>query len=281
LIYGKSKPSFDGGNAYNYIVRQCSFGPRNPGSQGHRLCKEFLINELKKSADNVTEQKFYHFDENIKKNVQMANIIASFNVSSKKRIMLCAHWDTRPFADRDKNPIKRKQPILGANDGASGVAVLLEIAKILKTNKPNVGIDIVLFDGEDYGHEGTDNYFLGSKYYVKNNSNYSPMFGILLDMVGDKDLEIPIEGHSKLYAPDIVNRVWDSAEKIGASAFIRNDGNEVKDDHLILLNAGIRCIDVIDFDYPYWHTTEDTPDKCSPESLQQIGDVLVEIIYSL
>jgi Zn-dependent M28 family amino/carboxypeptidase len=174
---------------------------------------------------------------------------------------------------------------LGANDGASGVAVLLEIARQIHEIEPPVGIDIVFFDGEDYGREGDlDNYCLGSRYFTANNVKYFPKFAILLDMIGDAQLSIPVEGYSKNYAPTVVEMVWNIAEKLGIYQFQREVRGYVFDDHVILNEGGIPAIDIIDFEYPdfshrYWHTLEDTPDKCSPRSLKVVGDVLMELIY--
>ncbi|MFQ5823301.1 MAG: DUF4910 domain-containing protein [bacterium] len=211
----------------------------------------------------------------------MTNIIASFAPEKNERILLCAHWDTRPWADQDPDLENRDKPILGANDGASGVAVLLEVAKTIQISEPKFGVDIIFFDGEDAGLPGqTDSYALGSQYFAKNKDfHYHPQFGILLDMVGDKDLQIYQEENSLEYAPQIVEKVWNKAQRLELQAFIPTPGYEVTDDHMPLLRAGIPCIDLIDFNYDYWHTLEDTPDKCSPESLAQVGQLLLSLLY--
>jgi len=216
------------------------------------------------------------------KSYTLYNIVASFGQQGR-RILLAAHWDTRPWADRDPNPKNRNRPIIGANDGASGVAVLLEIAHHLKAQPPQVGVDIVLFDGEDSGREGHDDEFLqGSRYFAAHKSpDYVPEFGIVVDMVGDRELTLYIEQNSFRYARQVVDRVWRKAEELGITEFIRDARYQVVDDHLPLLEVGIPCIDVIDFEYPYWHTLEDTPDKCSPESLEKVGQVLLHVIYEL
>lgn len=278
-------PQFDGQRAFDYLVKQVDFGPRNPGSKGHEECLNYLKMELEKTADSVILQPFVHYDSINKKTVPLTNIIASYNSKAGKRIFLAAHWDTRPFADMDRKGDKDR-PIPGANDGASGVAVLLEIANHLKSNPPEVGVDLILFDGEDYGPEGhLEEYFLGSRYFVKNKGNYRPRYGILLDMIGDANLSLPIEGFSQQSAPHIVDKVWSAAESIGAYQFERRVGQYINDDHVILIEGGIPCIDVIDFEYPdknhgYWHTREDTPDKCSSESLRTVGQVMLEVIYN-
>jgi hypothetical protein len=282
----KSIPDFNAQNSFGYLLKQTDFGPRNPGSTGHDECRQWLVSELKKYAVSVFEQRFTHEDMRLDTTIQMTNIIASFNPEFKKRILLCAHWDTRPHADKDE-PHNINTPILGANDGASGVAVLLEIARNLNNEKPEVGVDIFLFDGEDYGLEGDlEEYFLGSKYFAANMLNtYKPVFGILVDMVGDAQLSLPVEYYSHKHAPQVVEKVWSAAEKLGYSQFERKSGPAVSDDHLPLIQAGIKCIDIIDFQYPddthkYWHTLQDTPDKCSPRSLKAVGQTLLQVIYT-
>ncbi len=272
-------PEFDANSAFEYLKKQVSFGPRVPNSKAHEDCKNFLVNELSMYADAVNLQEFTHFY--LGKNFKLTNIIASFNLTSGFRILLCAHWDSRPYADEEKEATKRIQPVPGANDGASGVAILLEIARILKNNPPPIGVDIILFDGEDFGISGDlDNFCIGSKYFAKNKSpNYNPQFGILLDMVGDKDLQIFKEENSVRYAPDIANYVWSIARELGISEFKDAIKHSIYDDHIPLNEAGIRTINIIDFDYPYWHTTEDTPDKCSPQSLEKVGKVVLNVIF--
>ncbi len=282
---GKTKkviPSFDGRRAYDLLVKQCDFGPRNPGSEGHESAKEFLLEELKRWAPIVSEQKFEYSDEKSKTRINLSNIIASFYPKNKKRALLCAHWDTRPFADKDSNPQNRDKPIIGANDGASGVAVLLEIGRLISQVEPPRGIDIVFFDGEDFGKkEDLSDYFLGSQYFaLSKQGKYKPEFGVLLDMVGDADLNIHPEQYSLNHFPKIVGKVWKAAFDVGSHQFKEGAKYKIRDDHLPLIDAGIPCIDVIDFDYPYWHTLEDTPDKCSPESLQAVGNVIIKLIYT-
>ena len=195
-------------------------------------------------------------------------------------MLLAAHWDTRPFADRDPDPEKRHLPILGANDGASGVAVLLELARAFHSKPPDTQVIMVLFDGEDYG-KTTDEMLLGSRYFARNiEERWRPDYGILIDMVGDKDLDIYVEPFSKRAAPDIVKKVWKLARKLRLKGFYSQECSPILDDHIPLIEVGIKCIDIIDFNYPYWHSMEDTPDKCSPESLETIGKLLLELIYS-
>jgi Zn-dependent M28 family amino/carboxypeptidase len=272
-------PNFNADSAFWFLEKQVSFGPRVPNSKSHEECKNFLYSEISKYADAVKLQEFTH--SYLGKSFKLTNIIASFNLNSGFRVLLCAHWDSRPYADEEKEASKRIQPVPGANDGASGVAVLLEIARILKNNPPPIGVDIIFFDGEDLGISGDlENFCIGSKYFAKNKqANYLPQFGILLDMVGDKDLQIFKEENSMKYAPDVVNYVWSIARELGISEFKDQIKHNVYDDHIPLNEVGIRTIDIIDFDYPYWHTVEDTPDKCSPQSLEKVGRVLLNLIY--
>ncbi len=277
---------FDGDSAYQYLLMQTDLGPRNPGSEGHRQCLKMLSDRLTENGASVSMQPFMHYDAFLEKSYTMTNIIGSFQPENASRILLCAHWDTRPFADRDR-PENQNTPILGANDGASGVAVLLELSRHIGNNPPPVGIDIVLFDGEDYGREGNlENYCLGSRQFIDVNDRYFPRFAILLDMVGDAQLQLPIEGYSSQFEPDLVNRIWNTAAELGIYEFIPIERYYVFDDHVILNQGGIPAIDIIDFEYPdesnrYWHTLEDTPDKCSARSLKKVGDVLLQFIYNL
>ena len=279
-------PPFHGEEAFRFLTAQTDLGPRNPGSKGHDRCLAYLEQTLVRLADTVRLQPFPHagYDG---ATLQLTNIIASFNPESPARILLCAHWDTRPRADREENPRRRNEPIIGANDGASGVAVLLQLATLLRAHPPSVGLDIVLFDGEDYGLEGdTGNYLLGSRHFASTASRaVVPRFGILLDMVGDAALELPREGYSVRYAPDVVNHIWNTARGLGITEFVDFPGGEIIDDHLPLNEVGIRTVDIIDFEYPdpthrYWHTHEDTPDKCSPESLEAVGTVITHVVYN-
>lgn len=279
-------PSFDQTNAFNLLKKQVEFGPRYPGASGHDQARDYLVSQLKQYADSVTLQDFSH---NINGNqIKMQNITAVFNPKAKNWILLCAHWDTRPTADQEVLAAKKKQPIPGANDGASGVAVLLEMARMFAKQKPDVGIYMVLFDGEDYGPSGA-NMFLGSAYFAQNLDKCAVVdgkpvkfkYGILLDMVGDKDLGIYQEDQSSQAAPNVVKKVWDTAKALGYEEQFPSEGSQsIMDDHVPLIRAGVKCIDIIDFDYGPWHTLDDTVDKCSPKSLKIVGDVIAHVVYS-
>jgi len=278
-------PVFDGKSAYSFLLKQCEFGPRAPGTVGHQQCRDYLTQTLRTYADEVSTQSFllaYRTPKGEPRSAQAANIIANFQTNVGNRILLCAHWDSRPWADRDPNPANHDKPILGANDGASGVAVLLEMARLLAQNKPAVGVDIVLFDGEDVGHEGDERSYArgAAAFAAQADPHYRPRLGILLDMIGDANLAIYKEAYSTQYAPAVVEKVWSKADELGIGELVPQTGYAIFDDHLPLLEAGIPCIDLIDFDYPYWHTLQDTPDKCSAPSLERIGRLLVALIYA-
>ena len=272
------KPSsFDQNRAFSYLKKQCEFGPRFPGSKAHQETQVYLFSELQKFANEVKLQPFDFRHGN--QTIRMNNILARFGEERGEKILLAAHWDTRPFADKDSKPANRNQPIIGANDGASGVAVLLEIARVLKSKSPPRQVFIVLFDGEDYGRT-VESMFLGSKYFARNMGRWQPDFGILLDMVGDRDLELPMELFSWNADRELTESIWRRARELGLSAFQPRFGVAVMDDHLPLIQAGVPTINIIDFDYPHWHTLEDTPDKCRAESLGVVGQLMLNIIYS-
>jgi Zn-dependent M28 family amino/carboxypeptidase len=277
---GKSAdPQFDARRAWQHLVKQVQFGARYPGGAGHDACRDYLVRTLRMYTDRVRVQSFMAVNYLLNQRVRADNIIATFGRGPFK-LLLCAHWDNRPLADQDPHPANRKRPVPGANDGASGVAVLLEIARNLSRMQLNSTIQIVLFDAEDLGHPSKDHEFLqGSRFFARNLPlKPRPQMAILLDMVGDKDLQIYVEQNSQAYAPNLVEQVWNVAAQLGVSQFVPEARYMVTDDHLPLLQAGIPAIDVIDFDYPYWHTVDDTPDKCSPQSLKAVGDVVLEFV---
>ena len=272
-----SDGTFNAKRAFAYLEKQCEFGPRVPGTTIHQETGAYLFAELEKYADEVVFQPFEFQDQD--RTIQMNNILARFGEDSSGKMLLAAHWDTRPFADRDPDPANRNTPILGANDGASGVAVLLEVARVLKSKPPPTPVIIVLFDGEDYGRT-VSTMFLGSTHFAENMDGWEADFGILLDMVGDRMLELPMERYSWNAARDLTEAIWRRAEELGLPAFQHRLGPAIMDDHLPLIQSGVPTIDIIDFDYPYWHTVEDTPDKCSAESLEIVGRLVLDIIYS-
>lgn len=278
---GQNPPAFDGARAFAILEKQCAFGPRVPGTPAHQRCRDYLVTALRGYAGQVATQEFIHTFGQPAQSARAVNIIANFAPQKGERVLLCAHWDSRPWADMDPDPANRRKPVMGANDGASGVAVLLEIARLLKLQPPRVGVDIVLFDAEDQGLEGNDrSYAKGSQYFAATVvPTFRPRFGILLDMVGDRDLAIYQEHFSLRQARPVVEKVWAAAASAGVVEFYPQPGYAVYDDHVPLLERGIPCIDIIDFEYPYWHTLQDTPDKCSPASLEKVGRVVLQVIY--
>jgi hypothetical protein len=276
-IGGVSPAAFDSAAAWRHLEAQLAFGPRPPGTPAHTKLKEYLAAEMRKHTDEVILQEWT--DPAIR--LPLTNVIAKFpGRSAGPSVLLCAHWDTRPTADYDPSPANWAKPIPGANDGASGTAVLLELARVLKQNPPPVPVWLVFFDGEDYG-PGTDRMFLGSRYFAQNQPDGTPRKGVLLDMIGDADLSVPKEQFSVRRAPTVVAEVWTAAERAGHEAYFPDrDGGAIQDDHLPLLDAGILCIDLIDFTYAPWHTLADTADKCSPRSLKVIGETMVAWIYA-
>jgi glutaminyl-peptide cyclotransferase len=287
-------PAFNADSAYIFIENQVRFGTREPNSVGHRQTRDYLIGELRRFAGSnaVFAQDFWVEGYN-GETLALSNIIAAFNPQATTRILLAAHWDTRPRAEEDADPLRRENPILGADDGGSGVAVLIELARLMSENMPPVGVDILLFDGEDYGTSGDlDRYFLGARHWSLNPPvpGYSPRFAILLDLVGAKGAVFPKEGFSRRYAGPLVHQIWSLAAEMGYSNyFIDVAGPPVADDHMIVNQvAGIPMIDIIHYrttgqeiQFPdHWHTHKDNMDIISKETLQAVGDVVTEIIYN-
>lgn len=278
-------PEFSADSAFAFVKAQVDFGPRNPGSEGHAQALAYFTSVLKRTSGNhVFVQRFQ--TEGYNETLNLANVIAAFNPTAQTRIMLCAHWDTRPRADKETDPASASDPILGANDGASGVAVLLELARIFEKNPPPIGVDIVLFDGEDYGVESDlSKYFLGSRHWSANPpvAGYMPRFAILLDMVGGVNPRFPKEGFSTTYAPALVEQVWGiAAEKGHSGMFLDEAVGAIADDHMILNQEyGLPTIDIIHAPFPdYWHTSGDNLDIIDPKTLHAVGEVLLELIYN-
>ena len=264
-----------------YIRTQLGFGPRVPGTLGHRRAGDWIVEQMRSRADTVIVQTWLHVTAR-GDTLPMRNILARFRPGAEQRVLYVAHWDTRPVSDKARDPVNRQLPVPGANDGASGVALLMALADVLRANPPEYGVDLLFVDGEDYGdfETGTD-VLIGSKYFAKHlpSPDYRPLFAVVWDMIGDADLQIYQEGHSVQHAPEIVSRVWETASDLGYSRyFVPRAGEAITDDHLSLLDAGIRAIDVIDFEYPYHHTPEDRIDKISARSLQIVGDVATALI---
>jgi len=274
-------PSFDGESAFGFLQEQCDIGPRYPGSPGHAAIRRYLTDTLAAFGANVSVQPFEAVIST-GDTLHLVNVIANFRANARRRILLGAHYDTRPRADRERDPALRVKPIPGANDGASGVAVLLEIARLLGASKPSVGVDIVFFDGEDYGEEGNEqDYLLGSRRFVAGLRGYRPIAVVVVDMVGERDSQLPMEGFSAAASAALCREIYGIAATLGVENFVASQGPSIMDDHLPFIQAGLSAIDIIDFDYPYWHTLDDTPDKCSSASLAAVGNVLVHFIWGV
>jgi glutaminyl-peptide cyclotransferase len=278
----KTRPpqEFDGASAFRYIETQVGFGPRVPGTDAHRRMGDWLDSLLRERADTVIVQSWNHVTAG-RDTLPLRNFIARFNPSAEKRLLLLAHWDSRPTSDSPRSRDSTKA-VLGANDGGSGVALLLGIADVLKRSPPTAGVDLLLVDGEDYGDftDAPADVLIGSRYYGAHQApGPKPLYAVLFDLVADKDLQLYQEGNSLVGAPEVVELVWATAKELGYGGyFISSPRHTLIDDHLELQKAGIRAIDVVDFDYPAWHTTEDTIDKVSPASLQIVGDVAMALI---
>lgn len=278
---------FDADSAYMYLARQVAFGPRVPNTQAHKNTGDWLVGELNRHGLRVMEQKtkLKAFDGTI---LDSRNIFAQVNPEVKDRVLLLAHWDSRPWADKDPDPQKHNEPVDGANDGASGVAVLLEISRQLAINPLDKGIDILLVDAEDWGTDGDDeSWALGTQYFVQNPpvKGYSPKYAILLDMVGGENATFCREYFSERSAPLIAEQIWQTAKKLGYAKYFKDRmGSAVMDDHVELIKAGIPAIDIIDYRpeesgfNPRWHTASDNLDGISKETLQAIGKTLITFL---
>ncbi len=279
-------PAFDADSAYSYVARQVEFGPRVPNTEAHRKAGDWLVAELKRHGAEVIEQTptLTAFDGTA---LKTRNIFASFKPEATRRLLLVAHWDCRPWADEDPDPAKRTQPVDGANDGASGVGVLLEAARQMKTLNPNVGVDILFVDAEDWGESGDDStWALGTQYFANHppRPGYAPEAAVVLDMVGAPGAVFPREYFSQTNAPALVDAFWSAASRAGHSdIFPQSMGSAVTDDHVELLKAGIPAIDIIDYRdgegfCPQWHTAADDMSGISRETLGKVGQSLLRFV---
>jgi hypothetical protein len=270
---------FEAQSSFKYVEQQMAFGNRIPGTEAHERMGDWLDSMVRARADSVVVQDWKHVT--LKGDtLRLRNFIARFNPTATTRVLYLAHWDTRPIADSDSSTSKTS-PVPGANDGASGVAVLLGVADALKARPPAIGVDLLFTDGEDFGIFSEKNdVLIGSTYYARNPApGPAPIFAVLWDMVGDRNLKIFAEGNSSLGAPEVVDRVWTTAEELGYSSYFdRSARHTLEDDHIPFQKVGISAIDVVDFDYPYWHTPDDTIDKVSSESIKIVGDVAIAVI---
>ncbi len=282
-------PTSNADSVFTFVKSQTQFGARVPNSQAHNECVQYIANTLSRYGAEVTLQTA-DLTAHDGKTLHSTNIIGSYNKASKNRIFIAAHYDSRPWSDEEMLKENAAKPVIGANDGASGCGVMLELARILQTDTTGIGIDLIFFDSEDYGVSEAENSFcLGSQYWSKEAkiSGYTAKFGILLDMVGDPNAKFYKEQVSTYFAKDIVDMVWSKASKAGYSnLFINEDGGAITDDHYYVnLMAGIPCIDIIDYvpgrGFPdTWHTNNDVIENISPTTLQSVTDVLLRVIYN-
>lgn len=298
-------PVFSADSALLYCQQQCDFGPRTMNSEAHERCAQWIVAKFEQLGLQVTTQKtvLSGYDGTA---LKATNIIASYKPEATERIMICAHWDSRPWADNDPDEANHKKPVMAANDGASGVGVMLEIARLLNPSpntqhpSPNIGVDFICFDAEDWGtpqwaegttHDG-DTWALGAQYWSANphKQGYKARYGILLDMVGGQGAKFYQESVSLYYAPNIVKKVWRAAETIGFGSYFPNDeGGQITDDHVpVNQKADIPCIDIIphypDCEQssfgPTWHTVNDDMEHLDKNTLQAVGQTLIQVIYS-
>jgi hypothetical protein len=275
---------FDGEAALAYVQRQVDFGPRVPGTAPHRAMGDWLVAEMLLRADTVIVQEWTHTTADGKR-LPMRNVLARFRPAEARRVLYLAHWDTRPVADKETDPALASQPVPGANDGGSGVAILFGVADALKKSPPPTGVDLLFVDGEDWGSFDTNtDVLIGARHFAANlpSPGYQPLFGVLWDMVGDANPVFEQEAYSSQSAPEVVQRVWLTAQRLGYGAvFSSRAGLAITDDHVPLNEAGLRVIDVIDLDYPWHHTTGDTPDKVSAKTLGIVGAVAMAVLRDL
>lgn len=282
---GKEEPAtttlapgpFDGEVAMGYVREQLALGARVPGTAEHRAGGDWIVRMMRARADTVIEQQWEHRTANGTV-LPLRNIFARFRPEATERVLYVTHWDSRPRSESASDTARRRLPVPGANDGASGTAMLVALGDLLKATPPRIGVDFLFVDGEDYGEFGPPevDVLLGSRYFAEHLlvPNYQPLFGVLWDMVGDRDLRIDQESNSLRQAPEVVTLVWETARALGyGKTFVNVEGLAITDDHIPLLERGLRVIDVIDLEYPWHHTPDDTIDKVSAGSLKIVGDV--------
>lgn len=289
--YKAESPNFNSDSAFIFVEKQVSFGPRVCNSTAHTNCGDYLTAEFRKYADEVTEQKAVVNNWDGKK-LNIRNIIASFNPKASKRVLICSHWDSRPYADNDPNPANHTTPIDAADDGASGVAIMLEMARVMATNKPSIGIDLICLDAEDLGKsdKGGETYCLGSQYWAKkpHKAGYKANYGVLLDMVGAYNARFIWEGFSMKYAEPVLRKVWDQGVQLGyGNYFYYYQGGFITDDHKFINElGGIPTIDIIHYTestetrFPaHWHTINDKINVIDRNTLKAVGQTLMEVVY--
>ena len=296
IAYEQQSPDFNADSAYLYIAEQCAFGPRVMNSEAHDACAAYIAAKFESFGAQVINQDAEGTLYDGTK-VQMRNIVASYNLNNPVRLMICSHWDSRPWADHDANADNHRTPIDGANDGASGVAVMMEIARQIQQKTPEIGVDLICFDAEDCGtpewdDHGEDNswtWCIGSQYWAGKHhiDGYTARYGILLDMVGGSNCVFEKEAYSMAYAPSVVDKVWSKAIRLGYGDLFKNaNGGGVTDDHVQVNMSGIPCIDIIARDAndntfcKTWHTKNDNVGNINKQTLKAVGQTVMEVIYT-
>ncbi|MBA4065157.1 MAG: hypothetical protein C0501_15865 [Isosphaera sp.] len=293
---GKAEPAgvkFDADRAMRYLKQLCDIGPRVSDTDGMRKQQELIEKHFKDLGATVTRQEFKAKQWSRKDPVPMTNLVVTWHPAKERRILLCSHYDTRPLADEEKDPRSWTRPFVSANDGASGVALLMELGHHMKDLKTEFGVDFVLFDGEEFVFDthnssptgtGRDRYFLGSDHFAdeyakaKGARKYRYEAGVLFDLCAAAGARLAIEGYSWQFARPLVEQIWGTAKAVGAKSFVAEKGfkrsDDVQDDHLALNRVGIPAVDIIDFDYPHWHKLSDTPDKVSGAQMAEVSTVV-------
>lgn len=290
-------PAFDADSAYAYTAAQCDFGPRVPNSEAHRKCGDYIVAQFKRFGATVTDQ-YADLTAYNGTGLKARNIIASYNPDADVRILVCGHWDSRPWADNDPDPANHRQPVLAANDAASDVAVMLEMARQIQRHPLDIGVDFICFDAEDYGtpqwdedEQQSEGWCLGSQYWAENPHvyGYRARFGILMDMVGGQGSVFRKEGFSLKFASQVVDLVWETAAQCGyGNYFSTEEGGYITDDHVPVNRiAQIPCIDIIPYFTdgpssfgPTWHTVEDDMDHIDKNVLKAVGQTVLQVIYN-
>ena len=276
---GPPERVFDGDRAFVHLREQVDLGPRAPGLEGHARALGYLRSHLEGRADRVTLHEFRAISPLDSSEMHGTNLVAVFGEDIGRRILFGAHWDTRARSDEEEDESKRTLPVPGANDGASGVAVLLEVATVLAAAPAGIGVDIVLFDAEDQGiGDRPETWSLGAAAFVRDHPDYRPAFAVIVDMVGRTGSRIPREGHSVLAAGPLVESIWRIGRERGLGVLADTLGAAVIDDHIPFLRAGIPAVDLIGLDDPDWHTTRDLPANCSAETLAEVGTLLLALV---
>jgi glutaminyl-peptide cyclotransferase len=268
---------FDGKRALGYLEDVCAIGPRISGTDGMKKQQELIEKHFEKCGAKVDYQRFSARQRSQRDPVEMANLVASWHRERERRVILCSHYDTRPIADNEPDRRKWREAFVSANDGGSGVALMMELANAMKDMKTEVGVDFVCFDGEEYVFDHEDKYFFGSEHFAataRKNKGKKYLGAVLLDMVGGEGARFPVEPRSLAQAGSLVEELWSIAVEQKCPAFRNEMGPGVEDDHVPLNRAGIKAVDIIDISYPQWHRLGDTPDKCSADSLEQVARVL-------